>query len=265
MPSERDVAALCRTYLAYLRLPAETIDGPGFRVVRQDRAPLIYDVNHLQVETAGPLDVDAFFACLERELGHLDHRFVVTGPSVDPVLLARLVEADFRMAPTWQGLLSGPLLGPAPIECDLRPVRTEEDWRHLDRLVRADHVETDARLGRSVFTPEVTTQIQQVRRRCRDEVHFFLSWEGPEPVAFLSAWPGIGGVGMVENLFTLPSHRGRGHARALIHHCVADARARGADRVLIGAYPDDTPRNAYAAMGFESTCLTWEWLKRPKR
>lgn len=41
--------------------------------------------------------------------------------------------------------------------------------------------------------------------------------------------------------------------------------ARGADQVLIGAYPDDTPKNAYAAMGFESTCLTWGWLKLPKR
>ena len=68
---------------------------------------------------------------------------------------------------------------------------------------------------------------------------------------------------MVEDLFTRPSHRNRGIARALIHHCVADARARGAVDVLIGAIYDDTPKNAYAAMGFESTCLTWEWLKAP--
>lgn len=265
MPSERDVEALCRAYFAYLRLPAETIEGPGFRAVRQVRAPLIYMVNHLQVDPGAAVDVDAFFTFMEAELGSLDHRFVITGPLVDPVLLARLVEADFRGEPTWQGLLSGPVRGPAPIGGDIRPVRTEEDWRHLDRLVRADHVETDERLGRSVLTPEVTAQIQEVRRTCRNEVHFFLSWEGAEPVAYFSSWPGVGGVGMVEDLFTLPSHRGRGHARALIHHCVADARARGADQVLIGAYPDDTPKNAYAAMGFDSTCLTWEWLKLPKR
>ena len=36
------VGALCRTYLAYLRLPAETVEGPGYRAVRQDRTPRIY-------------------------------------------------------------------------------------------------------------------------------------------------------------------------------------------------------------------------------
>ena len=39
-------------------------------------------------------------------------------------------------------------------------------------------------------------------------------------------------------------HRGRGLARALIHHCVADARARGADAVLIGAVPGDIAFNS---------------------
>ena len=52
--------------------------------------------------------------------------------------------------------------------------------------------------------------------------------------------------------------------RALIHHCVADARAKGAEDVLIGAIAGDPPKHAYAAMGFASTCLIWEWLKAPK-
>lgn len=264
MPTEHDVGALCRTYLAYLRLSAETVEGTDFRAVRQDRTPLIYMVNHLQVDPGVTVDVDAFFSFMETHLGHLDHRFVVTVPFVDPVLQARLVEADFLVEPTWQGLLKGPLLGPAPRECDIRPVVTEVDWGHLDRLVRADHVETDERTGRSIFTPEVTAQMQAARRICRDEVHFFLAWDGEEPVAFFSSWQGVDGVGMVEDLFTLPSHRGQGYARALIHHCVDDARARGAEQVLIGAYTDDTPKNAYVAMGFESTCLTWEWLRVPK-
>jgi GNAT superfamily N-acetyltransferase len=80
-------------------------------------------------------------------------------------------------------------------------------------------------------------------------------------VAYFSSWPGIAGVGMVEDLFTLPSHRGRGIARALIHHGVADARTRGAQSVLIGSDPDDTPKHLYAAMGFEPTCVTWGWTR----
>ena len=265
MSTLQDAGALCRTYLASLRLPAETIEGPGCRVVRQDRTPLVYMVNHLQLDPGVALDVDAVFAFFEAQLGHLDHRFVITVPFVDPVFQARLVEADFRAEPVWQGLLTGPLQGPPPRDHEIRPVVSEEDWGHLDRLVRADHVETNERTGRSIFTPEVTAQMQETRRICRDQVHFFLAWDGDEPVAFFSSWPGEGGVGMVEDLFTLPSHRGQGYARALIHHCVADARARGAEQVLIGASADDTPKNAYAAMGFASTCLTWEWLETPSR
>ena len=112
-----------------------------------------------------------------------------------------------------------------------------------------------------MFTLEVTAQMLEAWRLCRYEAQFFLACDGDEAVSFLSSWPGIGGVGMVEDLFTLPSHRGQGYARALIHHCFADARERGAAQVLIGAVANDTPKNAYAAMGFASTCLITEWLK----
>ena len=94
-----------------------------------------------------------------------------------------------------------------------------------------------------------------------EEIQFFLAWAAGEPVAFFSSWAGVDGVGMVEDLFTLPSHRNQGIARALIHHCVADARAKGAGPVLIGSFPDDTPKDLYKAMGFEPTCLTRNWLK----
>lgn len=265
MPDMSSAGALSRTYLAYRRLGAETVEGPGCRAVRQDAAPLIHDVNHLQVDPGVALDLDRVFAFLEEHLGDRDHRQVLTVPFVDPVLIARLALEDYRPDPTWHGLLQGPLRGPYPLDCDIRTVETEADWARLDELVRADHVETDAKAGRSLYTIEVTAQVQAVRRLAREEIHFFLAWDEAEPVAFFSSWPGVGGVGMVEDLFTLPSHRGRGFARALIHHCVADARARGAEAVLIGALLDDTPKHTYAKMGFESTCVTWEWLRRKSR
>ncbi len=221
--------------------------------------------NHLQLNPGAPLDSAAVFDFFEAQLGVLDHRFVITVPYVDEVFQAQLVEADYRPESVWHGLLKGPLLGPAPAECDIRRIESEADWAHFDQLVRADHVETDERTGRTVFTEEVTAQIQASRRMGRrDEVHVFLAWDEDEPVAFFSSWPGVDGTGMVEDLFTLPSHRNPGIVRALIHHSVADARARGAVDVLIGALHHDTPKNAYAAMGFETTCLTWEWLKAQK-
>jgi GNAT superfamily N-acetyltransferase len=125
-----------------------------------------------------------------------------------------------------------------------------------------DHVETNVKMGLDWLTEKVTRQMRSVRRLDVGAVQFFLTWVEGEPVALFSSWPGIDGVGMVEDLFTLPSHRNRGIARALIHHCVADARARGADSVLIGSEPNDTPKEIYQAMGFEPTCLTWNWLRR---
>ncbi len=85
--------ALCRTYLAYHRLGGEVIDAPGCRVVRCDAAPLIYDVNHLQVDAGA--DTNAVMAFYEEVLGDRDHRQVITTPFEDAGLTARLVLDDY--------------------------------------------------------------------------------------------------------------------------------------------------------------------------
>jgi GNAT superfamily N-acetyltransferase len=270
MDASSRARALCRTYLAYRAMGAELLEGPGCLAVRQDVAPIVHDVNHVQVIGKFGVDVgveveveaDALLAFLDSTFHDREFRQVLTTPFSGPRLEARLSHEGFKPDPTLQGLLVGDLAGPPPRHFEIRPVAGEEDWRRLDRLVRADHVETDARRGSAVFSEELTRQIQTVRRLAADRVHFFMAWLDDEPVAFFSSWPGVDGVGMLEDLFTLPSHRNRGVARALIHHCVADARARGAGPVLIGSVPDDTPKEIYAAMGFEPTCLTWNWLKR---
>jgi len=257
--TDRAVAALCRTYRAYLALGGDTIDGPGCLAVRQDATPLVHDVNHLQL--GADAEPGPAFDFLETSFGDRPYRRVMTDPFTSPRLLARLSLEDYQPGRTLQGLLTGRLRGPAPESWEIRPVVGDTEWRKLDRLVRALHVEIDRKTGRSVYSEEVSAQIQQVRRRAAPRVQFFLAWDEGEAVAFFSSWPGVDGVGMVEDLFTLPSHRGRGIARALIHHCVEDARARGAKSVLIGSDPDDTPKHLYEAMGFEPVCVTWGWLR----
>jgi GNAT superfamily N-acetyltransferase len=68
-------------------------------------------------------------------------------------------------------------------------------------------------------------------------------------------------VGLVEDLFTHPEFRRRGIATGLVARAVEDARERGADQVLIGARPEDTPRRMYASMGFRPLCVTRQYLK----
>jgi GNAT superfamily N-acetyltransferase len=77
-----------------------------------------------------------------------------------------------------------------------------------------------------------------------------------EPRAFLSSWPGENGVGVVEDLFCHPEYRHRGLATALLAHCVADARTRGAGPVIINADPKETPKHMYAALGFRPYCVS---------
>ena len=60
-----DAGALCRTYLELLRLPSETIEGPGCRAVRQGATPLIYMANHLQLNPGATLDSAAVFDFFE--------------------------------------------------------------------------------------------------------------------------------------------------------------------------------------------------------
>jgi GNAT superfamily N-acetyltransferase len=246
--------------MRYLALGGEVVDGPSCRVIRKDAAAIVHDVNHLQVDEDAR--AEEALAFLEASLGDRPYRKVYTGPTAPPDLVARLVLEDYVPDPTLQLLLEGDLEGPPPIACDIRPVLGDLEWEHLDHLVRAGHVEIDQKDGTQIYSEELTRQMQSVRRWAADHVQFFLARVDDEPVGFFSSWPGVGGLGMVEDLFTLPSHRNRGIARALIHHCVADARARGAGAVLIGAEVDDTPKSLYAALGFKPTCVTYGWLKQ---
>jgi len=256
------VRSVCDTYAAYLALGHAVEDGPGARLVRAPEAPLIWDANHVQgVTAAEPEAVEAALDWADRSQQGLEHRHVLADPSTPPAFTARLALDGYRAKPTLQMLLRGPLLGPPPPPVELRPVESEADWASLRTLLREDHQEICAREKRPPYEEAVTDQMIAVKRAKAPELRFWLARDRGADAAFFSSWPGVAGVGMVEDLFTRPRARRRGLARALIHRAVADARERGAGAVLIGADPTDTPKQAYAALGFRPVCLTWSWLR----
>ncbi|MBX3471669.1 MAG: GNAT family N-acetyltransferase [Planctomycetes bacterium] len=59
------------------------------------------------------------------------------------------------------------------------------------------------------------------------------------------------GVAQVEDVATLPSHRGRGLARAVVLRAVDEARAAGAGLVFLVAAEDDWPKALYRRLGFD--------------
>jgi GNAT superfamily N-acetyltransferase len=60
-----------------------------------------------------------------------------------------------------------------------------------------------------------------------------------------------GPVAQVEDVATVPAHRNRGHARAVVLRCVEEARAAGAELVFLVASDDDWPKQLYAKLGFD--------------
>ena len=227
--------AVARTYRDYLALGHDVEAGPGCRSVRCDAAPVIYDANHLQAVTAeSPEGVAAALAHLEEALGDRAHRHVLTDPAAPPAVTAGLALAGFEGTPTLQLLLAGELQGPPPVPAELEPVASEADWSALHRLVRADHVESNQKKGTEIYSERTTEQMMVTKRLKAPSVQFFLARVAGEPVAFFSSWPGKGGVGMVEDLFTLPSHRRRGAGAcpdpSLCHRCANARRRPGADR-----------------------------------
>ena len=93
------------------------------------------------------------------------------------------------------------------------------------------------------------------------QVRYWLSHVDGEHRANFSSWAGVDGVGQVEDLYTHHDFRHRGLATALIHHCVADSRAQGAESVVITADPADTLKRMFAAIGFRPVAITSEYVK----
>ena len=253
---------ICATYAAHLALGHEIEERDGARFVRFVRTPMVWDANYIQPFEIADFDqARRLLGLVEDWLEAFSHRRVFADPSTPEVFLALLAAEDYQASPTLQLVLEGELAGERPAPREIRPIQAQSDWESLATLKRVRDVEDCERTGREIWDASVTQQMVEVVRVKAPDVQFFIAREDERDVAYFSSYPGKDGVGMVEDLFTLPEARGRGIARALIHHCVEDARRRGAKAVLIGADPTDTPKNAYVAMGFRPACVTWSWLK----
>jgi ribosomal protein S18 acetylase RimI-like enzyme len=60
-----------------------------------------------------------------------------------------------------------------------------------------------------------------------------------------------GADAQVEDVGTLPEHRGRGYATAVVLAAIAAARADGAEFVFLVADLDDWPKELYRKLGFD--------------
>jgi GNAT superfamily N-acetyltransferase len=263
MPDQQLVHKVCETIAAYLALGNESFEANAATFVRNYKTPRRYDANHVGLIRAGdPSELDALFARADIEFDGLGHRRFDVDALTPPAVEARLaLDGTFTAGQALHLLLEGELQVQAGVkDCDIREMLDDDDWAAYSHLTEMDRIE-DARKHDRIADLSLTDEFAAYTRAKVPDVRFWLAYVDDLPVAYLNSWPGTMGIGQVEDLFTHPDFRHRGIATALIAHCVAEARARGAGPVLITADPHDTPKHMYAAMGFRPFSVSRTYFK----
>lgn len=264
------VRRACETLRGYVRRGAEVLAGPGATFVRNRECPRRHDANHADaVRCETPAAIDALFAAAEQVYAEYAHRRYDVDPQTPPQFEARLVLEGYTRRPALQSVLEGPLAA-KPRDIEIREVTDDGGWAEYARLLALDEFEGELKEGKAREQVDLSHVPQWLRyqQMKRPDVRFWLAYEltaeqtdRGTAQGYFASWPGENGVGIVEDLFTEEPYRHRGIATALIAHCVADARARGAREVIIGSDPNDTPRHIYAAMGFRPMMVTANYVR----
>jgi GNAT superfamily N-acetyltransferase len=148
-----------------------------------------------------------------------------------------LSNASFRDEGTFPGMLLEPLPARTPAPPGGFRVERAETLEELDRLERTASKAYDVPYGGA-----------DPRWLRQPGVSLYVGYSHDEPVAHgaLIVAHGVAGVAYIG---TVPEHRRRGFAEAVVWRIVADGKAQGCDAAYLWATP--LGRTVYAKMGFD--------------
>ena len=229
--------------------------------MRNRDLPDIWDANHAQGLTAAtPAAIDRLLERMDDVYAASSHRRLDCDFTTAPALEARLDLDGFHRRDFLVMLLEGaPRLRAGTPE--IRPCADAETWAAFTALKVADWRELAARIGLPP-SDAVGEGLARAARLRTPAARYWLAYDGGAPCGFLSSWEGVGGAGQVEDLYVRPDARGRGVAAALLRHGIEDCRRHGAAAVVIVADADDTPKSAYARIGFAPVAVKREYVRR---
>jgi ribosomal protein S18 acetylase RimI-like enzyme len=227
------------------------------RAFFNDSFPRVWSLNYLLVD-AGK-DVDPGELAAEAELLHTDaghaHRRVrvpdgTEGARLEPFFrrIGWRIEPDVVMAYRGDGERTADTssIGETTWE-DLRPLREEiarsEPWASDETVVRE-----------VVAAGGLSKQAGHAR--------YFAVRVDDVPVSAAELYSD-GRIAQIEDVATLPEHRGRGYASAVVLRAVQEALAAGHDLVFLTALDDDWPKELYVRLGFEEIGRSWSFLRAP--
>jgi GNAT superfamily N-acetyltransferase len=246
-----------------LGLGHERFEADGALFVRNRQLPDIWEANHVTAVTAAsPAEIERLLARVECEYAGFGHRRFDLDGTTPPELEARLLLDGYQVREFLVMLLEGELERRAGPPVDIRPCAGAEAWEAFRSLALENWRESARRHARP---PDdgVGERLALSHRRRSPPARCWLAWVDGAPRGYLTSWEGVDGVGQVEDLFVHPAARRRGLAAALIQHGVAACRAAGAGPVAIVAEAADTPKAAYARLGFRPVAVSREYLLHP--
>jgi ribosomal protein S18 acetylase RimI-like enzyme len=209
-----------------------------------DSLPVVWSLNLLRVEQVGPT-AEEIAAEAERLQGGagLEHRRVaISDESAGRALEAGFVGLGWKpdvflfMVPRREPNRAVDTSGVVEVEReDLRPIR-------------------EAILGEWLgdLDGEVMRQIAESDRRfaAAGNARHFAVVVGGRPVSSTDLFSD-GHTAQIEDVGTLPDHRGAGHASAVVVKALEEARAMGHDFVFLVADARDWPKEMYRRLGFD--------------
>ena len=215
---------------------SRTVTSPFGRAVYTDEVPKRSDCNYLWIERGGhPEELVAEAQRLERPL------IFVPDPDLGERLAPWFAERGWRID---RHLVMAQLRQPERT-ADLSRVRELEE-RAL-RPARRRLME-----GYPWAKPEVVKQLFEAKALIgrRVTARFFGVLVDDEVVSYADLYVD-GADAQVEDVGTLPEHRGKGYATAVILEAIEQARASGADFVFLVADAEDWPKELYGKLGFD--------------
>ena len=242
---------------------SERFEAEGAVFVRDRSIPDKYYANRVEQVTAStPDEIARLSERVEVEFEGFRHRYFYVDRDTPVEFEAWLLMEGYQRSDSLVMVLTDELLGtPKPYE--IRLVETDADWQTLyDLVVLADR-EFDPSTPQTGNERPSDARDQRIdaMQAVSPPVRYWMAYTEDGPRAFFSSWTSSDGIGVLDDLYTHPDYRRRGLATALVHHCVAEVRSRGAGPVALETDPADTPKHMYAAMGFRPLSLSHEYLK----
>jgi len=217
-----------------------------------DPTPSMWDRNLVYVD-----DVTEPFAALAADADEaqrgLPHRMLVIDGDAGPHV-AGAREAGWAVERHVAMVARRPPDDPAPRQ----PVREVPGETLADARRRGFAGEDWARRD-----PAAVESVLALDARVREVIseRAFASFAAGEVAGVAYLYSDGDGVGQVEDVLTIPVHRGHGHARSVVLAAVAASRAAGHQVTFLWADENDWPKSLYAKLGFDVVGRRWRFRR----